>query len=162
MPLLPWRGDLMVASMSFSELLAAGGPSVGAMLASPPARFLAAGAVGLAADALAFSILLGVTETEWTSRLASLVLATLVTWRLNRRFTFATAARGAAPEALRYGLVAMMGQGFNYAQFVLLRTLAPALPPLLALFAAAATTALASYCGQRFFTFRPLEHPDVS
>jgi putative flippase GtrA len=162
MPLLPRRGAPEVASPSPFELHAPVGLSIGTMLASPPGRFLAVGAVGLGADALAFSILLSVTDTEWTSRLASLALATLVTWRLNRRFTFPSAGRGAAPEALRYSLVAMMGQGFNYAQFVLLRTLAPTLPPLLALLAAAATTAVASYCGQRFFTFRPLENSDAS
>jgi putative flippase GtrA len=157
MPILPRRGAIISAAVSPFEAGAPCARVIAKMIAGRPVRFLAVGTAGLAADIVAFWVVLHATDAEWASRLASLAVATIVTWRLNRSFTFANAGRRAAPEALRYGIVAVLGQGFNYAQFVTLRTLAPMLPSLLALIAAAATAAVVTYCGQRFFTFRPLE-----
>src|SRR5215203_3790282 len=139
MPTLPRRGATVSPVVSPLGSRARCGKVIGKMIARRPVCFLAVGTAGLAADIIAFWFVLHATEAEWGSRLASLAVATFLTWRLNRSFTFESVGRRAAPEALRYGIVAVLGQGFNYGQFVTLRALAPMLPPLLALIGAAAT-----------------------
>lgn len=122
-------------------------------LVGTAARFLAVGGAGLAVDASLFAAASGAGAADWSARAVSLGLATVVTWRLNRRFTFGASRGSAAAEGARYALVAAGAQGFNYALFLGLRAGAPWLPALGALVASAAAAAAFSFCGQRFFTF---------
>ncbi len=105
-------------------------------------------------DASLFSALAALSFAEPVARAASLCVATLVTWRLNRRFTFGDSSRRTASEGGWYGAVALGAQGLNYVLFLALRAAFPDEPALLALFAAAAFAALFSYTGQLFVTFR--------
>ena len=120
------------------------------------ARFLLVGSMGLATDAATFSALSAPGSPDWVARAGSLALATLVTWRLNRRFTFARTGRRPLGEAARYAAVACGAQGFNYGLFLALRAAAPALPPLLALLVSAVAAAGFSFAGQSLVAFRPL------
>lgn len=118
------------------------------------ALFLAVGGLGLAADAAIFSALQGLDASRPAARAASLACATIVTFALNRRYTFAATARRGGGDLARYAAVTLLAQGFSYALFLALSAAAPALPALAALVAAAAAATLLSFTGQRFFTFR--------
>lgn len=126
---------------------------LGRALNGPVARFLAVGVVGLTVDVATFKLIVEASGAEWLARLASLTVATVTTFSLNRRFTFAASTRTKAADATRYAGVALAGQGLNYGQFLAIRALLPSLPPIVALLISAATTAVATYGGQRFFTF---------
>lgn len=117
------------------------------------ARFLLVGFGGLAVDSGVFMILNNHTFDRPVARAVSLIVATLFTWRANRLFTFAASGRAQHNELARYGLVALGAQGFNYLLFLGLGVMAPKVHPLVLIVACAATAALFSYAGQRFFTF---------
>jgi putative flippase GtrA len=117
------------------------------------ARFLAVGFGGLAVDSSVFLILNGHGVDKPAARAASLVCATFVTWASNRAFTFGASGRSRREELARYGLVALGAQGFNYALFLGFCALAPQVHPLPLIVVSAATAAVFSYAGQRFFTF---------
>ena len=124
-------------------------------------RFLCVGFGGLAVDQ---SVL-------WTSEQAGLsygiaralaiLVATCVTWALNRKFTFGDSGRRAHHEALRYFAVAMVAQyGVNYPVSLIVPTLIPHVSHQLAAFCGAVVATVFSYSGQRFFTFAraPKQH----
>src|SRR5882724_6758895 len=75
-----------------------------------PFRFLGVGAIGLTIDVCVFTILIGVEPRLLLMRLASLGLATLVTWRLNRALTFDPSNRHPGAEAVRYVAVTAISQ----------------------------------------------------
>ncbi len=85
----------------------------------------------------------------WTA----LAVATFVTWRLNRRFTFASAGRASASEIRRYIGVTLVAQGVSFSVFTLVGAFAAWFPPSLAVLPGAVVATLFSYTGQRFFTF---------
>jgi putative flippase GtrA len=118
------------------------------------ARFLAVGCAGLALDAGLFSALVFEGVPESLARAASLGAATLLTWRLNRRFTFGDSRRLQPFEGGWYVAVALGAQGLSYLIFLTLRTLMPDLPALAALLIGAVAATAFSYSGQRFLTFR--------
>jgi putative flippase GtrA len=118
-------------------------------------RFAIVGTLGLGVDAGLFAAFTGHGLGEFGARAASLAAATLVTWHLNRRFTFEASGREGAAELARYALVALSAQGLNYLTFVALRSAVPALPAMAALFCGAGLAALFSFTGQRLFTFAP-------
>jgi putative flippase GtrA len=117
-------------------------------------RFLCVGATGLAADASLFSLLVLEGANEPLARALALGAATLLTWRLNRRFTFGDSARRSLWEGGWYSGVALGAQGLNYLVFLTLREHVPELHALGALLAGAVFAAFFSYTGQRFLTFR--------
>ncbi|HVV95251.1 MAG TPA: GtrA family protein [Hyphomicrobiales bacterium] len=122
-------------------------------------RFIAVGGAGLALDAALFALLSHAGLSDALARALSLGAATLLTWRLNRRFTFAESGRRHREELARYALVALTAQGLNYAVFLLLRGAVPVLPALVALLSGAGFAALFSFTGQRLFTFAPAPAP---
>ena len=88
------------------------------------------------------------------ARAGSLAVATLVTWGLNRLFTFAPSGRGPLHELLRYVAVALVAQGFNYGLFLILVRLDAGAHPLLCLVFSAIATAALSFTGQSLIAFR--------
>jgi putative flippase GtrA len=117
-------------------------------------RFLSVGVTGLAVHSLLFTLLHSVAGVG--ERLAwwiALAVATVVTWTLNRRVTFAPSGRGRVAEIVRYALVTAVAQGISYSVFLALGSVAPHLPRTLALIVGAGVATLFSYSGQRFFTF---------
>jgi len=122
-----------------------------------PLRFLGVGAVGLVTDFCVFTILNGYAPYPLLMRLASIAVATLVTWRLNRALTFDRSGRHPGEEAARYALVTATSQGTSYAVFAaLVLTVLGALPQV-ALVIGAAVGAFVGYNGHRLFAFAPPE-----
>ena len=120
-----------------------------------PLRFLGVGGFGLFADILVFSLLLFRGVTPLLARALSLVLATAVTWRLNRLVTFASTGRAQQEEGLRYAVVTAAAQGTSYLVFSALVLTALAWLPQAALIAGSAVGAVISYNGHRLFSFAP-------
>jgi len=74
--------------------------------------------VGGSAAALDFAILSGIVAaggSRYGARVASVAVATVYTWALNRRLTFATKAPPSWGEFARYVAVAMAGIALNLA-----------------------------------------------
>ena len=110
---------------------------------------------GLFTDLAVFTALIAHGQNPLAARAVSLVIATLVTWRLNRALTFDRSGRRPADEAMRYAMVAAAAQAVSYAVFAaLVVTVLSAIPQLAVLFGAA-SGALVSYSGQALFAFRP-------
>lgn len=118
-------------------------------------RFLLVGVIGLTTN-LGLLWLLERAGLRLAAALGlSLAAATLVTWALNRRHTFARSGRPAHQEALRYAAVAGVAQGVSYLVTLTLADLLPRAPHTADAFAGAVMATLFSYSGQRFFTFAP-------
>lgn len=120
-----------------------------------PIRFLGIGGLGLLVDLAIFTLVVAHEPHPLVARLASLAVATLVTWRLNRALTFERSGRRPADEALRYAAVAAAAQAVSYGVFAALIVALPNAVPQFALVAGAAGGALVSYAGQALFAFRP-------
>jgi putative flippase GtrA len=126
-----------------------------AALLPRPLRWLTVGGLGLAANIVLFSIAWMLGVSSLTAGLMALVAATVVTWRLNRAFTFDRTGRSQREEALRYALVTTVAQGTSYAVFAVLVLTVLAWLPQAAIVAGAAVGALISYNGHRLFAFAP-------
>ena len=124
-----------------------------------PLRFLGVGGLGLITDLAVFTLILAQAPHPLLARLASLAIATLVTWRLNRALTFDHSGRHSADEAMRYAAVAASAQAVSYAVFAALIVTVLAAMPQLAVIVGAACGALVSYSGQALFAFRPRTPP---
>jgi putative flippase GtrA len=125
-----------------------------------PLRFLGVGGFGLITDLAVFTLLAAHGFNPLLVRLVSLGCATLVTWRLNRAFTFTRSGRHQGDEAVRYALVTATAQGTSYAIFAtLVLTVLGGLPQA-ALLIGAAAAAVVSYNGHRLFAFAP--HPKLA
>ncbi len=133
-------------------------------------RFLCVGMMGLATQLATFDALHRLSLGKSLAWFAGFALATLVTWQLNRRLTFAATGRRRRTEMARYVLVTGVAQGVSFLIFSSLIAaepwLRPAFPlglrlmlanvwPDAALIAGAVIATLFSYTGQRFFTFAP-------
>ncbi len=116
--------------------------------------FIGVGLAGLVVDSTLFAIVHSAGWQPAASRAVSLGLATLVTFGLNRRFTFAGSGRRARHDLARYVGVTLVTQGFSYGLFLGLLAAAPGLPPLIAIVAGGGAVAILSFAGQRLFTFR--------
>lgn len=119
-----------------------------------PLRFLGVGGLGLIADLAVFTFAISHGLPPLVARLLSLMLATIVTWRLNRALTFDGSGRRPSDEALRYAAVAASAQCVSYAVFAGLVMTVLASKPQLAVLAGAAAGAFVSYNGQMLFAFR--------
>jgi putative flippase GtrA len=126
-----------------------------------PLRFIGVGGVGLATDLCVFTLITAFVPYPLAVRVVSLVVATLVTWRLNRALTFAPSHRAQHEEAVRYAIVTAVAQGTSYAIFATLVLTALGALPQAALICGAAAGAIVSYNGHRLFAFAPRE-PIVS
>lgn len=127
------------------------------LMTSPPmlrvVRFLTVGCVGLSVDSTLFWLIYHSGVGAAGARAVSICLATVVTWQLNRRFTFSPSGRRAVHEGVRYALVAIVAQGFNYILFLTLLWATQARAPLLCLLFCAVVTASFSFAGQSRFSF---------
>jgi len=117
-------------------------------------RFLTVGVVGLAVDSGVFWGLFQAGASVEIARALSLAVATLVTWFLNRLFTFAPSGRPPGREFARYVGVALVAQGFNYGLFLGLLRFDAGAHPLICLVVSAVATAALSFTGQSLIAFR--------
>jgi putative flippase GtrA len=131
------------------------------VLLPQPLRFVAVGSLGLATNIAVFTIVWMLGVPSLTAGLLALVTATILTWRLNRAFTFDRTGRPQREEAMRYAVVTAVAQGTSYAAFVVLALTVLVRLPQAAIVAGAAVGALISYNGHRLFAFAPC-HADAS
>jgi putative flippase GtrA len=140
-----------------SSAVQRGAARLGAVVATPlPAglvRFLGVGLTGLAAQSIVFNIVFWMHPNASLAWLTGMLLATGVTWTLNRRFTFGASGRRRRHELLRYMLVTAAAQGVSFAIFHGFLTFTPMIPPTIDLILGAVIATTVSYTGQRFFTF---------
>ena len=122
-------------------------------------RFLAVGVGGLAVDIAILRLLESHGVGHAGARAVSLGVATVVTWILNRHFTFGMSGRQARAELGRYALVALLAQSVNYLIFLGVCAAWPSLSHSLAAVIGAVAATGFSYSGQRFFTFAPARDP---
>jgi putative flippase GtrA len=122
-----------------------------------PLRFLAVGGLGLATDTCFFTLALMNGAHPLAARILSLAVATLLTWRLNRRLTFDRTGRNQAAEVVRYLAVTASAQAVSYGVFAALVLTTLASLPQAALVVGAAAAALISYTGHRFIAFAPIK-----
>jgi putative flippase GtrA len=115
--------------------------------------FLAVGLAGLALDTAVFAGLVALELAPAVARVLSLGAATVLTWWMNRRWTFAASGRSGRAELGRYAAVALLSQGFSYLAF--LTGMSLGLPPVIALWTGAVLAAGLAFAGQRLFTFSP-------
>jgi len=120
-----------------------------------PFRFLMVGGTGLAFDIALFTILVLCGVHTLLAGFLALVAATVLTWRLNRAFTFDRSGRAQGEEAMRYAVVTAVAQGTSYAIFAALAMTVLAPLPQAAIVAGAAVGAIISYNGHRLFAFAP-------
>src|SRR5580765_7557632 len=76
-----------------------------------PLCFLVVGGLGVATDIAVFTILAMVGAHTLLAGALALVAATVLTWRLNRTFTFDRSGRRQGEEAMRYAAVTAVAQG---------------------------------------------------
>ena len=120
-----------------------------------PLRFLAVGAFGLLTNLIVFTIAATYGLHPLAAGLLALVAATLLTWRLNRAFTFDRSGRHQGEEVMRYAAVTATAQGTSYTVFAVLALTVLAWLPQAAIVIGAAAGALISYNGHRLFAFAP-------
>lgn len=118
------------------------------------ARFALVGGLGFLTDAGLLSLFLQVGIDPFSSRAISILMAMLVTWRLNRAFTFTPSAGSQLAEAGRYFAVAAAVGLLNYALYAGLLLAVPACPPLLATAISTAVCMLVSFTGYGRLAFR--------
>jgi putative flippase GtrA len=116
-------------------------------------RFLGVGMAGLATQTGVFTLLFRLGLNASWAWFAGLVIATTVTWALNRRFTFAATGRSRRAEIGRYALVTAVAQSVSFATFHAALAVAKIIPPEIDVIVGAVVATLFSYTGQRFFTF---------
>jgi putative flippase GtrA len=120
-----------------------------------PLCFMVVGGLGLATDIALFTILAMLGAHTLLAGALALVAATVLTWRLNRTFTFDRSGRRQGEEAMRYAAVTAVAQGTSYAVFAVLAMTVLAVLPQAAIVAGAAIGAVISYNGHRLFAFAP-------
>jgi putative flippase GtrA len=88
-----------------------------------PVRFILVGIIGFVVDAAVLHVLVtGTGARPMAGRVGSFVCASFVTWRLNRRYTFAgrSIGSGSISEWLRYLWASGVGAVVNYSVFAAL------------------------------------------
>lgn len=116
--------------------------------------FGAVGAVGFATDAAALTLLIRLFSFDaFLARVLSIACALMVTWLLNRQWTFPPSRRGAALEGARYGTVGLGSSLVNYLVYSAILLLFPAVPALGAMVCASAAATLISFLGYSRLVF---------
>ena len=116
-------------------------------------KFVAVGFTGLAVDTAVYTVLHGQGLGPAAARAGSLAVSTVVTWQLNRRFTFERTGRRKRAEVVRYAMVVGIAQGISYSVFLVVMGLLPHIYPVLAILTGAVAAVGFSFGGQRLFTF---------
>lgn len=118
-------------------------------------RFALVGGIGFLVDTGTLTLLHDAGGADpFSSRLLSISVAALTTWRLNRSLTFGASPAGQAAEGLRYGVVALLAAALNYLLYAGILLLAPAFHPIGAVIAATLVAMGFSYVGYSRYAFQ--------
>jgi putative flippase GtrA len=117
--------------------------------------FILAGVLALLADLAILRLL-----TDWIglsaliARPASIAIAMVVSWWVNRTVTFAVASPARISELVKFAGVSWFAQAVNYGVFGLILLARPETTQEAAVIAASLVSMLVSYAGFRFGVFR--------
>lgn len=118
-------------------------------------RFGIVGTAGFIIDAALLWLLLETTPLgPFLARAIAIAVALVVTWYLNRSFTFGASRRSIAVEGFRYGSVGITSAVVNYLIYSGLLLSLPILQPLAALVIASIAAMAFSFFGYSRFVFR--------
>lgn len=112
-------------------------------------RFVSVGGAGFVIDFAVTLLLLRAGWPPWAARLVAIAVAMLITWSLNRGFTFGACAP--LRSLLPYTAVTALAAGVNYVLFLLL--LSRGLDALSSLVLATVVSMIVSFLGYRRFAF---------
>lgn len=118
--------------------------------------FAVAGGTGFIVDASVLMLLMKFTPLgPFTARIFAIAAAMFTTWMINRHVTFGKSDRHVVKEGARYGFIALIGAGLNYAIYSGLLLAAPnVVTPLMALVIAVGCVTVFSYFGYSRFVFK--------
>jgi putative flippase GtrA len=130
-----------------------------AAVRSVPARFVLIGFLGFLVDAGVLHLLVsGAGARPIAARVGSFFCASFVTWRLNRRYTFAgrSSGNGSFGEYLRYLWTSGVGAAVNYSVFATLVLTLPlvAATPTLGVAAGSVAGMIVNFTLYRLVVFR--------
>ena len=118
------------------------------------ARFSLVGLIGFCVDAGLLLILHdGLSFGALEARLASISMALLTTWRLNRSLTFGRSGTGQLAEGARYGAVAIAVAACNYGLYWALLSIVTGMPPVVAAALATGAAMSLSFAGYSRLVF---------
>ncbi|MXO01378.1 GtrA family protein [Shinella zoogloeoides] len=116
--------------------------------------FALVGGAGFLVDAGVLALLLHVSPLgPFSARIVAIAAAMLVTFWLNRTFTFGRSDRGLAAEGTRYGGVGVSAALLNYAVYSAILLVFPAVWPVLAVAIASLAAMVWSFLGYSRFVF---------
>ena len=116
--------------------------------------FAVVGGAGFLVDAGALALLLHVSPLgPFSARIVAIAAAMLVTFWLNRTFTFGRSDRSLAVEGTRYGGVGISAALLNYAVYAVILLVFPAVWPVLAVAVASVVAMVWSFLGYSRFVF---------
>lgn len=116
-------------------------------------KFAVVGGTGFVTDAAVLTALHnGLGLDPYSARVVAILVATIITWRLNRAFTFGASRHGQGHEALRYGLVAAFASSVNWLVYAACIYFLGLLP-LVALVIGVAVAMFVSFTGYDRFVF---------
>lgn len=116
--------------------------------------FALVGGAGFLVDAGVLALLLHVSPLgPFSARIVAIAAAMLVTFWLNRTFTFGRSDRGLAVEGTRYGGVGVSAALLNYAVYSVILLVFPAVWPVLAVAIASLAAMVWSFLGYSRFVF---------
>ncbi|MEQ1616422.1 MAG: GtrA family protein [Hyphomicrobiaceae bacterium] len=117
--------------------------------------FLLAGVSALVVDAGILHLLTaGFGVSPFIARPFGIACAMVVSWAINRRVTFAVAAKPSLAEFGKFAAASFAGQVINYLVFAAILLAYPAAHPTLAIVIASVVAMFVSYAGFRFGAFR--------
>ena len=119
-------------------------------------RFGLVGGLGFIVDAGLVTALTARGVDAFSARLVSILLAMLVTWRLNRALTFGASSGRQVHEGARYVLVAVVAALVNYACYSVIILMSASILPAIAVMASTLISMSVSYLGFSRFAFRPV------
>jgi putative flippase GtrA len=116
--------------------------------------FAVVGGAGFLVDAGVLALLLHVSPLgPFSARIVAIAAAMLVTFWLNRTFTFGRSDRSLAVEGTRYGGVGISAALLNYAVYAVILLVFPAVWPVLAVAVASVAAMVWSFLGYSRFVF---------
>ena len=130
---------------------------MGALNSSTIKRFIRFGLVGGAGFIVDAGLTVGLQNAGldiFSSRVIAIVLAMLVTWRLNRSLTFGASDKSQVGEGWRYVCVAITAAALNYAVYVAVMLTVPWMFALLAVAIATGVSMVLSYLGYSQWVFQ--------
>src|SRR6056297_567595 len=110
-------------------------------------RFALIGMIGFTLDACMTLALIHRGIDPFTARVFAIVLAMMVTWRLNRALTFGASPSSQASEGARYFSVALFAAAMNYGIYVGLLLVLPGIHTLIAIMIAVGAVTALSFVG---------------